>query len=210
MVRAAGLSVLLALTLSPQDVFAHNCDIAGQWVSVGHATPSRTQTWVAVDYTNVPGVDFNINWDIRHGPTGGNGTYIGSNQLKAEVIDNTGSYFQTGTFSPNCTSINWTIPAGKKTSTAGVWCKAWTVGCHSPPPPCGLTMSFLQTLGDNMVLQRAPAKAAVYGLYGAFDTSPKDAKVVLSSFLLFLCFAAEIVMVNFLSPIQTLYSLFFY
>lgn len=91
------------------------------------------------------------------------------------------NYYQTGTFSSNCTTITWVLPSTVKSSgTAGVWCKAWTVGCKSPDPPYGLTMSFLQSLGDNMVLQRAPAKAAVYGVYGPKATAPKNAKVVVT------------------------------
>eukprot|EP00660_Eupelagonema_oceanica_P005209 gene5209-14959_t len=44
--------------------------------------------------------------------------------------------------------------------------------------PYGLGMSFFKTLGDNMVLQRAPARSAVYGIVGlASDGSHADAKV---------------------------------
>lgn len=182
--KVCTVSILLVAQFLIQDSQAH-CDISGDWVTVGHTTPSRTGTWAAKDYTNVPGVDFNINWNIRHGPLGGNGTYVGSNGLKVEITNANHSnpnqtFYQTGIFSSNCTTINWTVPEGIKLSTAGIWCKAWTIGCESPPPPYGLTMSFLQSLGDNIVLQRAPAKAAVYGLYGLLDTSPKDAKVKVS------------------------------
>ena len=154
------------------------CDIAGQWVLRGKRTPSRTGWWEATDFTGIKGVDFNVNWNIRHGPTGGNGTYVGTSGLRVEYTEGNPpvSYYQTGTFSPNCTAITWTTAAGAPAGLAGEWCKAWTVGCDSPTPPYGLTLSFLQTLGDNMVLQRAPAKAAVYGLYGP-ASAPKDAKV---------------------------------
>ena len=90
----------------------HTCDIAGAWVTRGKNTPSRTGTWVATDIAGVPTVDFNINWDIRHGPAGGNGTYVGTNGLRVQVIEgvNKTVYYQTGTFSANCTAITWVAP----------------------------------------------------------------------------------------------------
>jgi hypothetical protein len=90
---------------------SHSCDIAGQWVSRGR-TPSRTQTWIATDIANKQDPsDFNINWDIRHGVTGGNGTYVGTNGLRVQLTNlapnGTGVGYQTGTFSPNCTAITY-------------------------------------------------------------------------------------------------------
>ena len=122
------------------------------------------------------GSQYNILVDIRHGPTGGNGTYQGANRLRVQVNVWNGkdhvNYYVTGTFASNCTAITWdttNVPNDPGVTrslevTEGIWCKAWTIGCLSPSPPYGLTMGFLQTLGDNMVLQRAPAKAAVYGV----------------------------------------------
>lgn len=122
-----------------------------------------------------------MNWNIRHGPTGGNGTYVGDNGLRVEYTSSGKSHYQTGTFAPNCSAINWTTPADDpKDSLSGLWCRAWTAGCESPDPPYGKTLAFLQTIGDNMVLQRAPAKSAVYGIYGPQATSPKDAKVMVT------------------------------
>jgi len=158
---------------------AHSCDIAGEWALRGRTTPSRTGTFGATDLVNVPSVDFNVNFDIRHGSTGGNGTYVGAFGLRMEVISSGVTTYQTGVFSANCTAITWD-DATSKSATDGVWCLAWTVGCTSPPPPYGLTLGFLQTLGDNMVLQRAPAKAAVYGITGPQATVPKDASVVVT------------------------------
>ena len=94
------------------------------------------------------------------------------------MTSGTSKWLEEGTFSPNCTAI--TFAPNDRNVTAGHWCKAWTVGCDSPPPPYGLTMGFLQTLGDNMVLQRAPAKAAVYGVYGHEGVAPKTAKVTVT------------------------------
>jgi hypothetical protein len=162
-------------------------DIKGSWVRRGVVTPSRTQTYDALDVSNEAGVDFNINWDIRHGPEGGNGTYVGASGLSVQVIEWNATtqqhelHTQTGSFSPNCTAITWdATPWDARSTTAGLWCKAWTVGCSpEPPPPYGDTLAFLQTLGDNMVLQRAPAKAAVYGVYGP-EGAPKDAKITVT------------------------------
>lgn len=153
------------------------CDMAGAWVLRGHTTPSRTGTYVATDFTGAPSVDFNVNWDIRHGPGGGNGTYVGQYGLRVQVSTGGTDYYQIGTFSKNCTAITWKPTKGLVPYTGGVWCKAWTVGCESPEPPYGLTMGFLQSFGDNMVLQRAPAKAAVYGVYGPQATAPRTAEV---------------------------------
>ena len=97
-----------------------------QWVKRGpKRTPSRTGTWVASDYTDIKGVDFNVNWDIRHGPTGGNGTYVGATGLRVEYTEGNPSktYYQIGTFSPNCTTISWVVPAGAPADLAGDWCK---------------------------------------------------------------------------------------
>ena len=178
--------LLLLLGMPIVAIAAPSCDIAGAWVLRGRVTPSRTQTYVATDHSGDPGVDFNVNWDIRHGPEGGNGTYVGANGLSVQVIVYNGTTqqkevkIQTGTFSPNCTAITWEAPWDDHQTTSGVWCKAWTVGCSPEPnPPYGLTMSFFQTLGDNMVLQRAPAKAAVYGVYGPVG-APKDAKIAVT------------------------------
>ena len=65
--------VLAATDVDGGGVGAHSCDIAGAWVKRDSRMPSRTGTWVAADIANVPNVDFNVNWDIRHGPRGGNG-----------------------------------------------------------------------------------------------------------------------------------------
>ena len=55
--------------------------------------------------------------DIRHGPTGGNGTYVGANGLRVQVNVWNGkthaNYYVTGTFASNCTAITWdttTVP----------------------------------------------------------------------------------------------------
>lgn len=111
--------------------------------------------------------------DSGCGTTGnGNGTYVGTNGLRIAVSSGNPvkTLYQTGKFTPNCTAIVWdpVAPQNQNLHALGVvegaWCKAWTVGCESPPPPYGLTLGFFQTFGDNMVLQRAPAKAAVYGV----------------------------------------------
>lgn len=81
------VSMLISLSLALLGAHAsdaHTCDISGAWVVRGR-TPSRTGTYVATDLTGVPSVDFNINWDIRHGPGGGNGTYVGANGLRVQV-----------------------------------------------------------------------------------------------------------------------------
>ena len=75
----------------------------------------------------------------------------------------------TGTFGSDCTTIDWGPKGCFKGPAANsqmcpVWCAAWTTGCVSPAPWYGLGMSFWGTLGSNMVLQRAPAAAAVYGI----------------------------------------------
>jgi hypothetical protein len=180
--------MLAAFALGVATTFAApSCDIAGSWVLRDRITPSRTQTYDALDVANEAGIDFNVNWDIRHGAEGGNGTYVGLNGLSVQVIVYNGTtqqhdlHVQTGTFSPNCTAITWdATPWDPRSSTAGLWCKAWTVGCAPEPlPPYGDSMSFLATLGDNMVLQRAPAKAAVYGIYGP-EGAPKDAKITVT------------------------------
>ena len=59
MFRVGVVPLLLAAPLLA--AAAPSCDIAGAWVLRGHTTPSRTQTYVATDFTNVPGVDFNVN-----------------------------------------------------------------------------------------------------------------------------------------------------
>ena len=171
------------IALSSYTTVSPACDIASgtaNWVvRAPGRTPSRTGTFVATDYMNVKGVDFNINWDIRHGQTGGNGTYVGSNGLSVEYGSGGKTFIMTGTFSPNCTAITWLTSKLSPPVGGTVWCAAWTVGCVSPSPPYGLTMSFLKTQGDNMVLQRAPAKAAVYGIYGP-DNAPKNAKITVT------------------------------
>lgn len=174
-------TAMLALSVAG----APSCDIAGgnaNWViRSSKRTPSRTGTFAATKYnTSVAGVDFNVNWDIRHGPGGGNGTYVGSYGVRIDYTTgpNQTQYFMTGTFSPNCTAITWDKQTKDPRPFYGsLWCSAWTVGCISPTPPYGLTMSFLKSQGDNMVLQRAPAKAAVYGIYGP-ETAPKGAITV--------------------------------
>ena len=179
---ALGATAILAADAAP------SCDIKGSWVLRDRTTPSRTQTYDALDVSNEAGVDFNINWDIRHGPEGGNGTYVGANGLSVQIIEYNATsqqhelHVQTGTFSPNCTAIAWdATPWDSHATTAGLWCKAWTVGCAPEPyPPYGDSMAFLATLGDNMVLQRAPAKAAVYGIYGPGGGAPKDAKITVT------------------------------
>ena len=132
---------------------AHSpCDIAGAWVLRGAPTPGRSGTYVATAFSGGL-VDFSINWNIRHGPTEGNGTYVGSYGLNIQVADPYGQpaghpvvYYQTGTFSKNCTAITWDPPSanwsaaanGTYRATGGdsrAWCKAWTAGCKSPPAP---------------------------------------------------------------------------
>jgi hypothetical protein len=70
----------------------------------------------------------------------------------------------TGTISATCNNITWDVST-KGSQCAHVpgpsWCRAWTPGCESPQPPYGQGFAFLSSLGSKMVLQQAPAKAAV-------------------------------------------------
>lgn len=147
---------------------AAGCNIAGDWVQVNKSTASRTGYYEAIDLSNDPHFNLMVNFDIRHSLGEVFGSYSASGGVElmvpssldgANIVGNTSV---TGTFDSSCSVLTWS----SETYWAPTWCRAWTPGCVSPPAPYGKGMSFWKTFGNNMVLQRAPAAAAVYGVYG--------------------------------------------
>lgn len=152
----ATAALVLALALALGDLCAAapaapQCDMAaGPWIFVGNRGLS-SRLFYATDL-DTSGA-FNMTFDIRHGPGVIPGRVSG-NEVTVDLSPQC-----KGIISTNCNSINWTTPC-----MTDLWCRAWTDGCESPPPPYGQGFSFFSVFSSNMVLQQAPAQAAVYGI----------------------------------------------
>jgi hypothetical protein len=139
-----------------------DCDMGGDWLIMDD--PSLQGTFYpVVDLPAQPGA-FNITMNIRHGPQTVPGRVNGLDVTIDYGLNDTIG----GSFASNCSMITWQDP--KYGST---WCRAWLPGCTFVEPPYGKRFSFWSSLGSNMVLQRGPAKAAVYGvLVGNMTAEP--------------------------------------
>ena len=148
------------------------CDIEGSWVLQG-AKPIGRVGYIAVT-NNLTNGTFSVNFDVRHGP----GLFPGGHYQGALGLSlpYNSTFTLRGQFAANCTTIVWESLIDR--IIGGKWCKAWTPGClPQPAAPYGSVVSFYQTLGHNMVLQRGPAKAAVYGVIGPKKTTPHNLNV---------------------------------
>eukprot|EP00756_Hemistasia_phaeocysticola_P019183 Hpha_TRINITY_DN15643_c1_g9::TRINITY_DN15643_c1_g9_i1::g.101267::m.101267/K05970/SIAE; sialate O-acetylesterase len=163
MAAAGAVLAAMAVGATPQ------CDIAGAWVLQGGKPVGRVGYIAGAD--NATDGTFSVNYNVRHGP----GLYPGGRYSGAlgVTLPFNDTVTLSGEFSPNCTTIVWDKVIDR--IVGGTWCKAWTPGClPQPAAPYGSVVGFYQTLGDNMVLQRGPGRAAVYGVLGPNATTPRE------------------------------------
>lgn len=162
------------------------CTIDGHmWVANFTQRTLLQQDILVARNLTVDGSAFNISAVEMHG-YGGRPALMHGDPWAGTVSGNTvklkitaGSYFKganfvdqecTGTFSDDCTAIDWGAEgclragSGPKTPGAPKWCGAWTAGCPTQAPAYGYGMSFWDVFDDNMVLQMEPAAASVYGI----------------------------------------------
>lgn len=104
--------------------------------------------------------------DIRHGPQVVPAILIGGNQVLVHMTPTTTIL---GTIASNCSYISV-----NDTSYGDFWCRSWQTGCAWNPPGYGDTVQFWAPIQSNMVLQRGPSQAAVYGIFqGNVTSEPK-------------------------------------
>lgn len=157
-----------------------SCSMAGApWVPQGKSPLEPGAAANLYPATTTSGGAFNMSFRIRHGATGGTGVLQPDGKVVLTVMKgNVSLETCVGTMAPSCDNITWSSTGGATAHTTGgcfgdSWCRAWTSGCDSPEPPYGSGFAFLSSLGSNMVLQQAPAKAAVYGITVGNPTAVK-------------------------------------
>ena len=153
MMGARGLGVLGVLACLAT-VAAASCDLSGNWIS-----NRRGLTNDILGVASEGGGRYNVSMNIRHGPSVIQAQVFPNNSVAFAFNSRSPSDLSWGVLTPNCSTIVNLTAYGPR------WCRAWMKGCEeSPPPPYGVGFSFWSTITDNMLLQQAPQKAAVYGI----------------------------------------------
>eukprot|EP00039_Didymoeca_costata_P020049 m.339850 g.339850 ORF g.339850 m.339850 type:complete len:823 (+) comp19004_c0_seq1:14-2482(+) len=178
---AVSVSVVFLLLLLPSLIASQKeCKIGDAslftktWVIAYNKTSSNGTSLLLTlnDATVLNSTSFNISISHIHSTRNG-GFYPGTIYPNRTVDlamygEDQDNVTCVGTIAEDCLSIQW---SGKGCIGAMSWCAAWSHDCQSPPPPYGYGLSFWSSLGDNMVLQQAPSKSAVYGVATPTATS---------------------------------------